>query len=533
MKGMKRFIAMVTVTAMSMALMAGCGKKGGSEGDGTFENAPVVYYAIPNTFESAIGKTGDSYTDNDYIRYIWEKTGVKVQPVLLSNNLNEMTQQLATKRAGGEKIDLIRYNDLNQGWMQSNLIIPLNDFFKKYGDEIKGWNPYKEDECRIVDSGWKFVKKDDTYWGVAGRTLMSNNGSRWFYIRRDWLDKLELDMPENTDELGNILKAFTERDPDGNGQKDTWGMAHNNSSTVNNLLMTLGIDSWREYIVNDNGDIDENGTKLISQSMHPYAKGQYAQIRNWCQNGWINQDGVTDTTAYEKLITNNKIGVVLENYTNIRKYQDALEKNGYVDAKFEFCEPHIINSYDGNFYGFSAATNAGSVTMLTSMAKESTYPAIIKLMNWMYSDEGTFFQTYGLEGKEYTMKDGEPVVDKDYMAEKSYKDLFNFGKAYDLTFDEEIDRVYGTTKLAKDYVNSVEKNDYATARTDVKFNYPNIAEFTTYPDWRKGVEQYLLLFTVGDKDPMNDKDWNEYIDICNSYGIQKLMDAAAKEKFGK
>ena len=74
---------------------------------------------------------------------------------------------------------------------------------------------------------------------------------------------------------------------------------------------------------------------------------------------------------------------------------------------------------------------------------------------------------------------------------------------------------------------------FFTTVTDVKFNYPNLEEFTTYPDWRKGIDTYMLLFTVGDKDPSNDNDWNEYIKTCDSYGIQKLMDAAAKAAFGK
>ena len=46
--------------------------------------------------------------------------------------------------------------------------------------------------------------------------------------RKDWADKLGLNAPANVDELFEMAKAFTEQDPDGNGQKDTTGIVDRN-----------------------------------------------------------------------------------------------------------------------------------------------------------------------------------------------------------------------------------------------------------------------------------------------------------------
>ena len=43
-------------------------------------------------------------------------------------------------------------------------------------------------------------------------------------IRKDWLDKLSLDVPSTPEELLEVALAFTEQDPDGNGQDDTYGL---------------------------------------------------------------------------------------------------------------------------------------------------------------------------------------------------------------------------------------------------------------------------------------------------------------------
>lgn len=53
------------------------------------------------------------------------------------------------------------------------------------------------------------------------------------YINKTWLDKLGLDMPETLDDFYEVLKAFKEQDPNGNGKADEVGWAfHADPSTV-------------------------------------------------------------------------------------------------------------------------------------------------------------------------------------------------------------------------------------------------------------------------------------------------------------
>ncbi|WP_168121247.1 extracellular solute-binding protein [Paenibacillus sp. HB172176] len=58
----------------------------------------------------------------------------------------------------------------------------------------------------------------------VGRVLPSFPLNAMF-IRMDWLEKLHLDVPKTTEELYQVAKAFAEQDPDGNGEKDTYGIA--------------------------------------------------------------------------------------------------------------------------------------------------------------------------------------------------------------------------------------------------------------------------------------------------------------------
>lgn len=44
-------------------------------------------------------------------------------------------------------------------------------------------------------------------------------------VRKDWLENLGLEVPKTIEELGEVARAFTEDDPDGNGIDDTVGFA--------------------------------------------------------------------------------------------------------------------------------------------------------------------------------------------------------------------------------------------------------------------------------------------------------------------
>ena len=44
--------------------------------------------------------------------------------------------------------------------------------------------------------------------------------SQGYYIRKDWLRKLGLKEPKTVEELYEVLIAFRDKDPNGNGKKD-------------------------------------------------------------------------------------------------------------------------------------------------------------------------------------------------------------------------------------------------------------------------------------------------------------------------
>lgn len=74
----------------------------------------------------------------------------------------------------------------------------------------------------MFDAGAKnFTTVDGRSYGFATPSIIPRNEG--LLIRKDWLDNLGLDIPKTTDELLEVMRAFTFGDPDGNGRHDTWG----------------------------------------------------------------------------------------------------------------------------------------------------------------------------------------------------------------------------------------------------------------------------------------------------------------------
>ncbi len=44
------------------------------------------------------------------------------------------------------------------------------------------------------------------------------------WIRQDWLDKFDLEIPQTMDELLTVIDKFTNEDPDGDGENNTYGI---------------------------------------------------------------------------------------------------------------------------------------------------------------------------------------------------------------------------------------------------------------------------------------------------------------------
>lgn len=152
--------------------------------------------------------------------------------------------------------------------------------------------------------------------------------AQYIWIRNDWLKKLNLQPPKTMDDLLNIAKAFTTKDPDGNGKNDTYGLPII-KSLYNGCMGTEGF--FAGYHAYPNMWVKDSSGQLVWGSIQPAVKTALQQLANLYSAGEIDKEfGVKTADKVAELIASGKYGIdfgqqwnpmypLISNYNNDNK----------------------------------------------------------------------------------------------------------------------------------------------------------------------------------------------------------------------
>jgi putative aldouronate transport system substrate-binding protein len=195
----------------------------------------------------------------------------------------------------GEKKNLMfasgDYADVIAGWAMSDseimkygprgVLLPLEDLIDKYSVNIK--KMFEE-----VPEARKAVTTPDGHIYSIPLVQKQANTKAILHINKQWLDKLGLAMPTTTDELYKVLKAFKEKDPNGNGKKDELPLTFVFNGPNNNQLGFFGFFGRED---NYNHLVMENG-KVLYSAVHP----EWKETVVWLNKLW--KEGLIDPEVF-------------------------------------------------------------------------------------------------------------------------------------------------------------------------------------------------------------------------------------------
>ncbi|GAQ16937.1 ABC transporter substrate-binding protein [Oceanobacillus picturae] len=184
------------------------------------EGFPIVDDPITINFMTRKPPT----TENDYNEVlVWEKyeemTNVKIDWGLVPTEGFEEKSNLAL--AGGdypEAFYTAKFSDVDiMKYGEQGVFLELNDLIDEHMPNVKKlFEQYPEIEKALTNADGKIYSLPTVY--SPDFMSMTSNIKPW--IREDWLKKLNMEMPETTEEYYQYLKAVKEGDPNGNGEAD-------------------------------------------------------------------------------------------------------------------------------------------------------------------------------------------------------------------------------------------------------------------------------------------------------------------------
>jgi len=201
------------VLVFLILLVTGCmGTDGAKEeqpsGDPKAKTINIVISNLGMTFPAGMDEN-----DNRYLNYIEQDTGLDIQ--VNTPPTEVYNEKLDVIMSSGNLPDMLHtYEPVwFDNYVKQGAFMPLDELIDKYGPHLKE---------KIPAEVWERVKYGGKIYAVP--SLNEVTGVELMYARKDWLDRLGLEPPETLDEYYEVIRAFAQDDPDGNGVQDTIGL---------------------------------------------------------------------------------------------------------------------------------------------------------------------------------------------------------------------------------------------------------------------------------------------------------------------
>lgn len=560
----RKILAVFLALCMSMSLAACNGggtistsgsTESGAEASGTTAETPENFNAEglpivnePITVDTWIeGGTDIDWANNGFVNTVAEESGIQMEITAVSG-ADSVTQR-NLRLASGDFPDvfmldwtsIMTFTDIMQYGVQEQILAPIDQYIEPYSENmgrILEEHPDFADAITATDGHiYGFPRFSECYHCLAYPK---------FYIRQDWLDALNLEMPTTTDELKDVLTAFVTQDPNGNGQADEigllggtdfnlmleYGIIGNSFVTVKpdfwlytpdgeNIDISVTTDAYRDGLIylNDlyaNGLIDPtsftNDSDQFAQTvrLEPYIVGMYC-----CDHIGMGYD-----TANVDEAKNYQIVPVLEGPDGVRQQSQ--------------------NSGEGQIQGFHA---------VMTVACENPEAVFRMIDHYFYDDYWNMYRFHGPEGtgwdyaeegaknvfggpatyviNQLSSDESDALVTANGFAPGPQADLAEF-RAASLPYVEG-DALYQPEnyeqRVALDTMDLLNYIPDWNLQYSVFIDPENANE---YADIQTNLNSYIrsatVQFIMGDRDHNNDADWETYLSELDGYQIDRYLE---------
>ncbi|MEI7026534.1 extracellular solute-binding protein [Paenibacillus sp. y28] len=475
-------------------LLSACGGKTAEQAAGN-AGATAADHAPLELSIMTVTPAATPATDDNPIKAAIEKaTNSKMKIQWVSNNA--YNEKLNITLASGQIPDLTMINN------------PFTSTFRSMVAQGAFWDitPYVKDypnlQNGIPNIAWELTKMEDgrNYGIPRGR---DENDEAFFIIRKDWLDNLGLKVPTTTDELYEVMKAFTDRDPDGNGKNDTTALAayipggETGWGGVGPLLGTI-----ESSFTGVNGSWKLEGNKLVYTAFLPEVRKALEFNARAYKEKLMPEDVLSlKLTQVRDLFKNNKAGIIVDKTgTGSRVYMTDLKKIVPTAKESDFYPLVSINGYVPKASGFNG------LLAIPKSVPEAKMKQILQLIDTWLKPEVSAIQRFGFEGVHHQVVDGVKVT----LPEKLNADNSSDFNQIVNSIDPALDPAPATAEL-KEAGEQRKKIDAERA----KINVPDIAVGLSsptaqkiLPDLEKKIQDLKSKIIIG-REPVTA--WDEFV----------------------
>ncbi len=286
---------------------------------------------------------------------------------------------------------------------------PLNDLIDDHAPHLKA---FFDERPRIRAS---LMASDGNIYFIPN--LPDGKYGRAYWIRTDWLDALDLEVPSTIEEYEAVLIAFRDQDPNGNGLQDEIPFFARHWQEFIRLVTlfggrSTGSDDYHDFVVTSEGVIQ-----------HPYmGEGYRDGIQNlarWYKEGLVDPEIFTRGSDSRKELLSKDIGGSTHDwFASTAKFNNLADD---IDG-FEFRA--MLPPANGDGIRFEEHRRSPVRQDGWAIGGQNKSPVeTIKYFDFWFSPQGRRLANFGVEGEQYDVIDGEAVFRPDFLSRGPVNDL--------------------------------------------------------------------------------------------------------------
>lgn len=422
--------------------------------------------------------------------------------------------------SGGEYPDIFMRggftakDDLTYG--SQGVLMPLNDLLEKYAPNFTAlMEEYPEIRKTITCA-------DGNIYSLPNINMVKGATTFKTWINQTWLDNLNLEMPQTTEELYEVLKAFKEQDANGNGDPNDElplaGQGKTSDGSVDLFKWFYGYWGFQKIKIQDaRFDVVDGQVRYMPTDDRYRSMVEYVG-RLWSE-GLIDQDYFT--TDRNQLLSKMDQGIV--------GYSPAGNNNNMCGTthRDEYVQADVLTGP----YGDQISSYVNPMTLRGGVAISTSceYPeALIRWIDYFYGEEGTALMRMGIEGETYIVnEDGEyeyteyVTNNPDGLTQEMAIGTFTIwgGGGVPQVMTLKTDKSANTTEFN---LAATEKIEPYIPDEVVSLNF-TLEELDQLAMMEADIDKYVNQMTVAfitGSEPLNDDTWNAYVDQLNKMKLQ-------------
>ncbi|MCL2128504.1 MAG: extracellular solute-binding protein [Treponema sp.] len=393
--------AFPALIAIALAFFPSCQKRGAAADAGKPDSITVMVYD-----RGTDGGKSDP-ASNNWTKWIQEKVlkDENISVTFVPVNRWDETSVITNLMASGAAPDLCytyNYDMVNAYGLQGGVydLAPYVDTLLADLKEFLGPDPQIPGEDFIMRSR---NQDNGALYGISNRYVYS--ASYNLFMRKDWLDKLGLPVPQTPDEYFDALLAFKEKDPGGVGKNKVipFTLVGNDVRWSAGIILESFIDpylSHRERWIN---------TVAERYALVPGYREGMRFLNKMYNAGLVDRDFplyVSDEIP-NNLVKSGVVGSLAGNWDQVYRENVSLMSDLQKNVPGALYVPvDCFPSADGVTHKRGAPVAGGLTLFIPSSSKKPQ--AAMRYANWLGRYENCSFLQFGNEGVNHVTVNGVP-----------------------------------------------------------------------------------------------------------------------------